>query len=70
MIPELVRAGQVVQALMAMVIATGFPPFTSGAFWGIATVWGIVTILFDDETPRGVPGIAYLYEIRPDLKPE
>ena len=59
MIPELVRAGQAVQALMAMAIAAGFPPFTSGAFWGLATLWGIVTILFDDETPRGVPGAEY-----------
>jgi hypothetical protein len=59
MIPELARAGHVVQALVAMAIAAGFPPFTSGAFWGIVTVWGIVTILFDDETPRGVPGAEY-----------
>ena len=61
MIPELVRAGQVVQALVAMVIAAGFPPFTAGAFWGIVTLWGIVTIVFDDETPRGVPGAEYLH---------
>ena len=64
MIPELVRAGQVIQALIAMVIAAGFPPFTSGAFWGIVTLWGIVTIMFDDETPRGVPGAEYLHSRR------
>lgn len=59
MIPELVRTGQVVQTLIAIAIAAGFPPFTSGAFWGIVTLWGIVTIMFDDETPRGVPGAEY-----------
>jgi hypothetical protein len=45
-----------------VVIATtvGFPPFNSGAFWGIMSLWGIITILFDDETPRGIPGIEHL----------
>jgi hypothetical protein len=28
----------------------------------------VVSVLFDDETPRGVPGIEYLYETRPHLK--
>jgi len=46
-------------ALPVIISAMSFPPFTSGAFWGIATLWGIVTILFDDETPRGVPGMEY-----------
>jgi hypothetical protein len=23
-------------------------------------LWGIITILFDDETPRGIPGIEHL----------
>lgn len=56
---ELWKAGDLVPALMVIATSVGFPPFSAGAFWGIVTLWGIVTILFDDETPRGVPGAEY-----------
>ncbi len=54
---ELWRAGDLVMALVAIASSAGFPPLSAGAFWAIVTIWGIVTVLFDDETPRGVPGM-------------
>ena len=54
---DLWRAGELAQSMVVIATTVGFPPFNSGAFWGIMSLWGIVTILFDDETPRGVPGI-------------
>jgi hypothetical protein len=40
----------------------------TGAFWIIVAFYGVVSILFDDETPRGVPGIDYFYATRPHLR--
>jgi len=57
---ELARAGNLLISIVAIATTVGFRPFESGAFWGIVTLWGIVTILFDDETPRGIPGIEYI----------
>ncbi len=57
---ELWRAGDLVMALLTIASTTGFPPLSAGAFWAIVTLWGIVTVLFDDETPRGVPGMEVL----------
>jgi hypothetical protein len=57
---DLWRAGELAQSMVVIATTAGFPPFSSGAFWGIMSLWGIVTILFDDETPRGVPGIEHL----------
>jgi len=34
-----------------------WPPVTTGPFWLMAALYALVSILFDDETPRGVPGI-------------
>jgi hypothetical protein len=56
---DLWRAGELAQSVVVIATTAGFPPFSSGAFWGIMTLWGIVTILFDDETPRGVPGVEH-----------
>jgi hypothetical protein len=55
---------------MLLVAATtaAFPPVGTGAFWTIVAFYGVVSILFDDETPRGVPGIDYFYATRPHLK--
>lgn len=56
-------------ATLAMTAATAaFPPIGTGAFWTIVAFYGVVSILFDDETPRGVPGIDYFYASRPHLK--
>ncbi len=48
-------------SIVAIATTAGFRPFESGAFWGIVTLWGVVTILFDDETPRGIPGIEAMH---------
>jgi enoyl-CoA hydratase/carnithine racemase len=56
-------ASLVVGAAMA-----AFPPVGTGAFWIIVAFYGVVSILFDDETPRGVPGIDYFYATRPHLR--
>jgi hypothetical protein len=57
---DLWSAGGLAQSMVVIATTAAFPPFNSGAFWGIMSLWGIVTILFDDETPRGVPGIEHL----------
>ena len=36
---------------------TVWPPVTTGPFWLMAALYALVSILFDDETPRGVPGL-------------
>ncbi len=45
-----------------------FPPVGTGAFWTIVAFYGVVSVLFDDETPRGVPGIDFFYATHPHLK--
>jgi len=62
---ELSRVGDLLMALVAIATSAGFPPLGSGAFWGIVGIWGLVTILFDDETPRGVPGIEHWHNRQP-----
>jgi hypothetical protein len=55
---------------MLLISATtaALPPISTGAFWTIVAFYGVVSIIFDDETPRGVPGIDYFYATRPHLK--
>ena len=58
-------------ALATLVIGAAtaaLPPVTTGAFWTIVAFYGVVTILFDDENPRGVPGIDFFYATHPHLK--
>jgi len=50
-------AGDLITALIMMGISTGWPPVAAGSFWVIVGLWGIVSILFDDEVPRGIPGL-------------
>ena len=45
-----------------------FPPVGTGALWTIVAFYGVVSVLFDDETPRGVPGMDFFYATRPHLK--
>ena len=54
--------------LLAAATTAALPPVSTGAFWTIVAFYGVVSILFDDETPRGVPGIDYFYATRPHLK--
>ena len=65
---ELWLLHDVIAALIVFATTVAFPPIGSGAFWSIVAFYGVVTILFDDETPRGVPGMDYFYATRPHLK--
>ena len=60
---ELALSGGLVPVMFAIVASAGFPPVATGAFWAIVTLYGVVSILFDDETPRGIPGIEVIQEI-------
>jgi hypothetical protein len=56
-------------AMLAVGAATAaLPPAGTGAFWTIVAFYGVVSVLFDDETPRGVPGIDFFYATHPHLK--
>ncbi len=57
-----------IAALLAEAIAAAFPPVGTGAFWTIVAFYGVVSILFDDETPRGVPGMELFLRNPPALK--
>jgi hypothetical protein len=50
-------AGNLISALLMMGLSSGWPPAAAGAFWAIVGLWGLVSILFDDEVQRGIPGI-------------
>jgi len=59
------------EAIAKLIIAAttaAFPPVGTGALWTIVAFYGVVSILFDDETPRGVPGMDFFYATRPHLK--
>jgi hypothetical protein len=57
-------AGDLITVLIMLGISTGWPPVAAGAFWVIVGLWGIVSIFFDDEVPRGIPGLEEMNEIR------
>ena len=42
----------------------GWPPAAPAAFWAIVGLWGLVSIFFDDEVPRGIPGLEEMNAIR------
>ena len=50
-------AGNLISALLMMGLSAGWPPAAAGSFWVIVGFWGLVSILFDDEVQRGIPGI-------------
>ncbi|HYA34422.1 MAG TPA: hypothetical protein VEF03_02330 [Candidatus Binataceae bacterium] len=53
---------EVACVFVAIAIGATWPPMLSGAFWAMLTFYGIVSVLFDDETPRGIPGIETIKE--------
>jgi hypothetical protein len=57
-------AGDLITALLMMAFSSGWPPVAAGSFWVMVGLWGIVSILFDDEVPRGIPGLEEINEIR------
>lgn len=65
---ELETAGQVVALIFGVLTSLGWPPATAAAFWSLAAVWGVVSVIFDDETPRGIPGIEFILARRDRFK--
>ncbi len=57
---ELALLDDLIAMLIATITTMAIPPFSTGAFWSIVALYGVVSVLFDDETPRGTPGIEYL----------
>ncbi len=57
---ELQLAQDLVIWLMMMASTALWPPAGVGAFWILVGIYGVVSVLFDDETKRGIPGIEYL----------
>jgi hypothetical protein len=57
-------AGDLVIAVLLIFTSTAWPPAATGAFWAMAGLWGIVSIFFDDEIPRGIPGLEEINEYR------
>jgi hypothetical protein len=60
---DLASIGEVFMAVLALASGLAYPPFSTGAFWAIAAAWAVVSVIFDDETPRGVPGLEEVREI-------
>jgi len=60
--PELQFAQDVVSTLLMMAATAIWPPVGTGAFWIVVGIYGVVSVLFEDETRRGIPGIEYLSE--------
>jgi len=57
---ELQLAQDLVTSLLMLAATAIWPPVGTGAFWILVGVYGVVSILFDDESRRGIPGIEYL----------
>jgi hypothetical protein len=62
---DLQFAQDLVSSLLTMAITAIWPPVGTGAFWIMVGIYGVVSVLFDDETRRGIPGIEYLPEEEP-----
>lgn len=63
-------AGDLVTAMLVMFTSTGWPPAAAGAFCILLTAWGVISVLFDDETPRGIPGLDIMMPGRFEEKPD
>jgi hypothetical protein len=57
---EVQIAREIVTTLLMVASVIVWPPVTTGPFWLMAALYALVSIFFDDETPRGVPGIELL----------
>ncbi len=63
-------AGDVVTAMLVLFTSTGWPPVAAGAFCILLSAWGVISVLFDDETPRGIPGLDIMMPGRFEEKPD
>ncbi len=50
-------AGDQIIAFLLIVTGAAGPPVATGSFWIMIAIWGVVSVLFDDETVRGIPGL-------------
>lgn len=57
-------ASDLITAILAYGFSIGWPPAAPAAFWAIVALWGVVSIFFDDEVPRGIPGLEEMNAIR------
>jgi hypothetical protein len=48
-----------ISQLPMLLLAITWPPMVTGAFWATVGVFALLSVFFDDETPRGNPGIDY-----------
>lgn len=56
---ELRLLNDLLPALLMSASTAIWPPIAVGAFWSMVGFFAVVSIFFDDETPRGNPGIDY-----------
>jgi len=57
-----------ITTLGLLTASVGYPPVQAGAFWILVAFYGVISVLFDDETPRGIPGIEEIYALRPEFR--
>ena len=67
---QLQLAQDLVTTLLMLTATAAWPPFGMGALCILLGVYGVVSVLFDDETPRGIPGIEYLKPPKRNLSPK
>jgi hypothetical protein len=54
---DLHLTGDLGTTLLMVVAVLVWPPAWVGGFWTLIGLYAITSILFDDETPRGNPGV-------------
>ena len=57
-------ASALITAVLAFGLSIGWPPAAPASFWAIVALWGVISIFFDDEVPRGIPGLEEMNAIR------
>ena len=62
--PSVQAASDLITAVLGYALSIGWPPAAPGSFWAIVALWGVVSIFFDDEVPRGIPGLEEINAIR------
>jgi hypothetical protein len=63
-LPGIQAASDLITAVLGYALSIGWPPAAPAAFWAIVGLWGVVSIFFDDEVPRGIPGLEEMNAIR------
>jgi hypothetical protein len=66
--PEADQLWQMITTWALLTASVGYPPVQAGAFWILVAFYGVISVFFDDETPRGIPGIEEIYALRPEFR--